>query len=74
MPLTPAQKKANDKYLKANYTELRFRVRNAQAAQIKQYAASKGLSLRAYLLGLISQDMGDLLTVPGEAREPESGE
>lgn len=74
MALTPSRKKANDKFLKDNYSSICFRVKTSQAAQIKQYVASKGLSLRAYLLGLISQDMGDLLTVPGEAREPESGE
>ncbi len=60
MALTEAQKRATAKHLKEHYKELRFRVKKEQAAKIEDFAASKGLSLRAYLLGLIEQDMGKL--------------
>lgn len=52
-----AQRRATAKYIKDNLQELRFRVKTEQAEQIKAYAESKGLSLRAYLLALIEHDM-----------------
>lgn len=51
-----AQIKAQNKWLAKNYTELRFRVKNEEAEEIKARAAAKGMSLRAYFLDLIEKD------------------
>lgn len=67
--------KVKNRYRAKAYDQINFVVPKGQKEVIKDYAKSqRGLSLNAYLLGLISQDMGDFLTVPGEAREPEGGE
>lgn len=67
--------KVKNRYRDKKFDRVELVVPKGQKEVIKEYAQSqRGLSLNAYLLGLISQDMGDLLTVPGEAREPESGE
>ena len=58
MPTSEAQKRATQKYISANLQELRFRVKIQDAEKIKAHAASKGLSLRAYLIHLIESDMG----------------
>ena len=59
MPASEAQKRATAKYIKENLQEIRFRVKFVQADQIKKRAQEKGLSVRAYLLDLIQQDMQD---------------
>ena len=59
MPASEAQKRATAKYIKENLQEIRFRVKFEQADQIKKRAREKGLSVRAYLLDLIQQDMQD---------------
>lgn len=56
MATSEAQKRATMKHLAENYTELRFRVKKAEAEEIKTRAASKGMSLRAYLIDLIEKD------------------
>ena len=70
---TEAQKKAIKKYLSSR-CEFKVRVSPEEGERIKAHAESLGKSVNSYIFGLISQDMGDLLTVPGEAREPENGE
>lgn len=57
MSVSESQKRATAKYLKKYYKELRFRVKKEQAYEIEQRAASLGLSFRAYVLGLIEEDM-----------------
>ena len=57
MATSEAQKRATQKYMKENLKEIRFRVKKEQAEAIEQFAQSKGLSLRAYLLELIEKDM-----------------
>ena len=59
MPASEAQKRATAKYIKENLQEIRFRVKFEQADQIKKRAQENGLSVRAYLLDLIQQDMQD---------------
>ncbi len=59
MPASEAQKRATAKYIKENLQEIRFRVKFEQADQIKKRAQEEGLSVRAYLLDLIQQDMQD---------------
>lgn len=57
MATSEAQKRATTKYIKENLQEIRFRVKNEQAEQIRQYASSQGKSVRAYIVDLIEQDM-----------------
>lgn len=53
---------ASYRYNRKNYERLSVNVRKGQREQISEYAKSKGLSLNAYVIGLISTDMGDKLT------------
>lgn len=46
------------------YDQLRVNVYKGQREQIKAYAEAKGLSLNAYINKLISEDMGEALTIP----------
>ena len=57
MAYTEAQKRATMKYMKEKLHEIRFRVPKEQAEKIKLHAEEKGLSVRAYILGLIENDM-----------------
>lgn len=59
-----AQNKASQRYQKKAYDRLAVRVYKGQAEQITEYAASKGLSLNAYINALIAADMGEKLTRP----------
>ena len=52
------------------YDQLRVIVKKGQKEQIQAHAASKGMSLNAYINALIAADMGDKLTRP----EQEQGE
>ncbi|MFR2045755.1 MAG: antitoxin [Oscillospiraceae bacterium] len=52
------------------YDQLRVIVKKGQKEQIAEHAASKGMSLNAYINALIAADMGDKLTRP----EQEQGE
>lgn len=52
-----AQIKAQNKWLAKNYTEIRFKVKNEEAEKIKARATEKRMSLRAYMLKLIEDDM-----------------
>lgn len=56
MKTSESQKKATVKYLKT-LTSISIRVKPEYATQIKQRANAKGLSLRAYILKLIDEDM-----------------
>ena len=52
------------------YDQLRVIVKKGQKEQIAEHAASKGMSLNAYINALIAADMGEKLTKP----EQEQGE
>lgn len=68
--LTEAQKRANQKYNAKAYDQIKTVVPKGQRKQIAAHAASKGMSLNAYINALIAADMGDKLTRP----EQEQGE
>ena len=55
--VTKAQMKATAKYEKANYDDIRLRVKKGQREQIKAYAESQGKSLNSYINELIQADM-----------------
>ena len=52
-----AQKKATAKYQAKAYDDIRLRVKKGQKAVIQAHAQAKGLSLNAYIVGLIENDM-----------------
>lgn len=56
MAITEAQKRATANYQK-KLSSISIRIKPEQAEQIKKHAERKGLSLRAYILGLIEKDM-----------------
>lgn len=58
MSTSDAQKRASTKYLKS-LSSISIRVKPEFADQVRQRAQKKGLSMRAYLLDLIQQDMQD---------------
>lgn len=74
MALSEARRRANDKYIAKAYDDVKLRVYKGQREQIAEYARKKGLSLNAYVMGLISADMGDKLTRPKKEPEQEQGE
>ncbi len=56
LAITEAQKRATANYQK-KLSSISIRIKPEQAEQIKKHAERKGLSLRAYILGLIEKDM-----------------
>ena len=58
MAVTKAQQKAVGKYESANYDKVLLRLSKGDRDKIKAHAQSKGMSLNAYIVGLIERDMG----------------
>lgn len=61
MPITEAQKRASINYQK-KLSSISIRLKPEHLDKIKQRANQKGLSLRAYLLGLIEADISSDLS------------
>lgn len=59
MALTPAQKRANAKYVKKAYDSFIVRVKTGEKAKIEARAKETGQSLNGYINGLIKKDMGE---------------
>ena len=66
MSISEARARANRKYNEKTYERLPINVYKGQREQIAEYAKSKGQSLNAYVMGLISADMGEKLTRPNK--------
>lgn len=62
--MSRAHIEASNRYNAKTYERLPINVYKGQREQIAAYAKAKGLSLNAYVMGLISSDMGDKLTKP----------
>ena len=60
MAVSKAQQKAVGKYESANYDKVLLRLAKGDRDKIKAHAQSKGMSLNAYIVGLIERDMGSL--------------
>lgn len=58
-PQSKAHIKASNKYNAKTYERLNILVKKGERERIKAYAESKGLSLNAYVTGLIYKDMGE---------------
>lgn len=50
MPITTAQRRAKDKYDKANYSVLQIKPKKDEAAKIRDYTADRGESLTRFLV------------------------
>ncbi len=57
MPVTDSQKNARNKYDATHYEYASLKLKKGEKEKIKAYAASKGLSLNAYINDLIQKDM-----------------
>lgn len=57
MAVSKAQQRATIKYMKANYDEIRIRVKKGHKAEIQAYAEARGESVNAFVNRLISQEM-----------------
>lgn len=57
MATTEAQKRATIKYMAENLEKIEFRVPKGDKQKIREFAESKGMSLSAYIKGLIEKDM-----------------
>lgn len=57
MAVSKAQQRAVEKYMKANYDELKIRVPKGYKDQIKSRAASMGESTNGYIYRLIKEDI-----------------
>lgn len=57
MPYNEAQKRASMKYTAANYERLNLQLKKGKKDEYRAQAAKRGLSLNAYIIGLIEKDM-----------------
>ena len=57
MPLTEAKRKANDKYLAANYTVLGVKVRKDYADEVRKKAKERGDTVNAILKAALDKYM-----------------
>lgn len=57
MPVSKAQQKAVNKYMKANYDEIKIRVEKGQKAIIQAAAKESGESVNAYIFRAIRSQM-----------------
>ncbi|MCI5929037.1 MAG: ribbon-helix-helix protein, CopG family [Pseudoflavonifractor capillosus] len=57
MPLTEAKRKANDKYLAANYTVLGVKVRKDYAEEVRKKAKERGDTVNAILKAALDKYM-----------------
>ncbi len=57
MPVSKAQQRAVDKYMKSNYDEIKVRTEKGQKDIIKAHAESKGESVNGFINRAISETM-----------------
>ena len=58
MPVSKAQQKSVNKYIKNNYDSLRIVVPKGQKQAVEAHAASKGKSVNGLVNDLLREDMG----------------
>lgn len=57
MPISEAQKKASQKYLKESVEDIRIRVPKGQKAIIKYHAEQQGESVNAFIVRAVKEAM-----------------
>lgn len=58
MPISKAQQKAVNKYIKGNYDRLNVTIPKGRKQAVEAHAKGKGESVNGYVNGLIRGDMG----------------
>ena len=58
MPASKAQQKAVNKYMKANYDEIKIRIPKGQKEVVQAYAQEQGESVNALIWRLLRDAMG----------------
>ena len=65
---------SKNKWNEKTYDRINLVVRKGQKEQIQEYAKEKGMSLNAYIVGLIEKDMGEERLDSGRhGRTPDPG-
>lgn len=57
MPVSKAQQKAVDKYVRANYDRIEFKAPKGQKAEIQAHAQARGESVNSFIIRAISMAM-----------------
>ena len=57
MALTPAQRKANDKYIKEHYTQVKLSMPNEEAEQLDQFCTKYGYTKAGFIRQAIKEKM-----------------
>ena len=58
MALTEAQRKANDKYIKENYRQVKLSMPKEEAEALDRYCAEHGLTKAGFIRQAIKEKMG----------------
>jgi len=67
MPASKAQQKAVNKYMKANYDEIKLRIPKGQKEVVQAYAQKQGESVNALIWRLLRDAMGVDKTTEADA-------
>lgn len=57
MPVSDSKKKANEKYTRNHYDELKMRVPKGKKAEIQEHAENRGESLNGFLNRAVNNQM-----------------
>ena len=57
MALSEAQRRANDKYIKENYSQVKLSMPKAEAAVLNQYCKERGLTKAGFIREAIKEKM-----------------
>lgn len=72
MPVSKAQQKAVDKYVKANYDRIEFKAPKGRKAEIQAHAHAQGESVNAFIGRAVSETMErDRTTSTADAEQKE---
>lgn len=58
MPLSDSRRRANNKYIAANYSRIALSMSNEEAAALRKYCTEHNLSLSGFIRGLIKEAIG----------------
>ena len=68
-PLSEARKRANDKYIKANYQNITFAARKGTRDRIVQAAAITGVTVNGFIRNAVNKAVEDAIGRPIEPPE-----
>ena len=57
MPLSEAQKRANEKYIKEHYSQVKLSMPNEEAEALNSYCAERGLKKAGFIREAIKEKM-----------------